>query len=133
MKRWALLALLLAACGGDADNRREIEKDARHHEYAPVGAIDEAVRVEATTAAATIYQRIQLTAVREGNAGAFYSSLNGGVNAGKLAKLGISESELKGRYYVASDYTLSISGNKLVITASKPGTRGYKSEEFILR
>jgi hypothetical protein len=125
--------LLVAACGSEADNRREIEKDARQHDYAPVSAIDDAVRVEATTAAATIYQRIQLTAVRESNTGAFYSSMNGGVNASKLAKIGITESELKGRYYVATDYTISISGNKLVITASKPGTRGYNSEEFILR
>jgi hypothetical protein len=133
MKRWALLALLIAACGGDADNRREIEKDARHHDYAPVGAIDDAVRVEATTAAATLRSRIQLAGAKQGNAGAFYASLNGAVNANTLSKIGISESELKGRYYVASDYTISISGNKLVITASKPGTRGYKSEEFILR
>lgn len=134
--RFAVLAiaLLIAACGDEpVDDRREVEKPARQHDFAPMYAIDEALRTEAMAMFATLNRQIMLAATRQGDRAAFYRSLEGPLTAAKLETIGMTESNLKGTHYVASDYAISIAGNEMTITAAKPGTRGHTSGAYPLR
>jgi hypothetical protein len=128
--------LMLASCGGGdntVDNRREVEKEQRNHAFAPTSAMDQALQTEGTVGAATIHGRLRALMVRGADAASLARDFSGTLDATKLAKLGTSESELNGKFYLASDYSLAFSGDSVTITASKPGTRGYVSEAFSLR
>jgi hypothetical protein len=128
------LILLLAACGeAPPDETREVDKKARRHDYVPVQAIDQALQVEATTMFATLNRQITLAAARAGDNAALYRALEGRLDAAKLEKISMTEAQLKGTHYKASDYTISIIGNQMTITASKPGTRGHTSGAYTLR
>jgi hypothetical protein len=130
-----LIALLFGLIGCDSsepDNRREIDKPARHHEYVPIRNVDEALQTEAVVAFAAIYRQIKLATVRTADTAALYQSLNGQLNAAKLGKIGMSERDLAGTHYTATDYNISIEGKAMTITAAKPGTRGYTSEQYLL-
>lgn len=128
------LALMLTACGSETEPepQREVEKRERHHDLAPMYAIDEALRTEAMAMFATLNRQITLAAAR-GDSAALYRALEGRLDATKLEMISMNEAQLKGTHYQASDYTINIAGNQMTITASKPGTRGHTSAAYTLR
>lgn len=129
MKRLLILltcALCVAACGDDApDNRpRIVEQDRLDNPIVPIKHVDSAVQTEAMMAMSMIAQRVNLAAATSGDKSALYRSLSGKLDSGKLAKIGLSESDLKGTYYKASDYSIVIVGNQMTISAAQIGSRG---------
>lgn len=129
MKRLLILltcALCVAACGDDApDNRpRIVEQDRLDNPIVPIQHVDSAVQTEAMMAMSMIAQRVNLAAATSGDKSALYRSLSGKLDSGKLAKIGLSESDLKGTYYKASDYSIVIVGNQMTISAAQIGSRG---------
>lgn len=141
MKNCALLVVLcllaLPACEPTTlqDNTREIHKTERQDgTMAPMRALDEAVQTEGMTHENAIFKQLQMLLIKNGgDINKLSSEMSGPLNATKLQKLGITEAELKGQYYKASDYVLSFNGKQVTITASYPGTRGYTSNPFTLR
>ncbi len=133
----ALGCALLAGCQPDDPdaNKREIHKCAASDGILPLRSIDEAIQTEGVQAARAIFGQCQnkLIAVYSGDADKLARDVGGQMDANKLRILGITEPELKGQHFLATDYVLTFSGKTLKITASKPGTRGYVSEEFQLR
>lgn len=127
------LGAALAACGDNAapDNTREIHKDIRPDSGIPFQALDQALQQEGVIAARAIVGRLKYWLLTHDKA-KLASEFGGAMTPAKLAKLGITEAELKGTYYIATDYTLSFSGSTVTISASKAGTRGYVSEAFML-
>ncbi|MBK8208355.1 MAG: hypothetical protein IPK87_16390 [Planctomycetes bacterium] len=139
MKPWLTLMLVLVTlpmatgCGDNtADNTRTVEQHQSTDPY--LRNVDEARRTEATTASHAIWQRVRISAIsvqaKGGDMKSFYSSLNGQLNATKLAKIGITEAELRGTHYVATDYKISCYGKKMTVEAVKPNTKGYVSQEY---
>jgi hypothetical protein len=128
MKRVLLcLPLLLAACSQEenAGNQpRIVDQDALQSPYVPIEATDQAVQTEAIRVMGLIARQVHLKASTSSDKAALYRSISGTPDAGKLAKLGMTEAELKTSYYVASDYAIAIVGNEMTISAAKPGTRG---------
>lgn len=126
-----VLPLLLCACGAgsnSADNTRAVEREGAHDPY--MRNVDESRRTEAQAAAGVIHRQVRYAAVKAGNPKGLYDSLQGHLDAGKLAKIGMSESDLQGSNYVASDYKLSFYGKKMTIEAVKPGQAGYTAGEY---
>lgn len=126
-----LLPLMVAACGGGAanqDNRRAVERCGAHDPY--MRNVDESRRTEAQAAAGVIHRQVRYAAVKAGNPRGLYDSLQGHLDAGKLAKIGMTEGDLKGSNYEAGDYKLSFYGKKLTIEAVKPGQAGYTAGEY---
>ncbi|MCC7508270.1 MAG: hypothetical protein IT464_02710 [Planctomycetes bacterium] len=124
---------MVAACGDNtADNTRTVEQHQSTDPY--LRNVDEARRTEATTASHAIWQRVRISAIsvqaKGGDMKSFYASLNGQLNAAKLAKIGITEAELRGTHYVATDYKISCYGKKMTVEAVKPNTKGYVSQEY---
>lgn len=139
MKPWLTLSFVLlmplvaTGCGDNtADNTRTVEQHQSTDPY--LRNVDEARRTEATTASHAIWQRVRISAIsvqaKGGDLKSFYSSLNGQLNATKLAKIGITEAELRGTHYVATDYKISCYGKKMTVEAVKPNTKGYVSQEY---
>ena len=130
MKRLLIVltcALCLAACGDDSaagNGKRIVEQDRLDNPIVPLEHVDSAVQTEAMVAMSKISQRVNLTAATSGDKAALYRSLSGKLDATKLAKIGLSESDLKGTYYKASDYSIVIVGNQMTISAAQIGTRG---------
>lgn len=120
------LALVLAACGNESEsaNTRFVDQKTFDTPIPALRAPDQAVQTEAMGHMNTIYRQVAAKAIAAPDKQAFYQSLNGTLDAGKLAKLGLTEASLTGSYYRPSDYTLSISGNTLTISAAQTGTRG---------
>ena len=121
------LALTFAACGEDTpvDNRpRFVEQDRLDNPIVPLEHVDASVQTEAISAMRTIADRIKIKALTATDKAAFYRSMSGTLNSTKLAQIGITEAQLQGSFYKASDYSLSIVGNQLTITAAQIGTRG---------
>lgn len=135
----ALAATIMLATGCEPttleDNTREIHKGERQDgTIAPMRALDEAVQTEGLTHENAIFKQLQMVLIKNGgDINKLSSEMSGPLNATKLQKLGISEGELKGQYYKASDYVLKFNGKTVTITASYPGTRGYTSNPFTLR
>lgn len=128
-----LLAALITGCGGDDshDNQREVDKDARTHDFAPIEATDKALRTEADVAMRTIFAAVkQKAVVSGGDPSGFYSTVSGRLNDAKLQKLGLSRGNLTGTWYKPEDYALSFSGKQLTITAGRPGSRGHKTATY---
>ncbi len=125
---------MLAGCGDNkpADNTRTVEQHQGTDPY--LRNVDEARRTEATTASHAIWQRVRISAIsvqaKGGDMKSFYASLNGQLNAAKLAKIGVTEAELRGTHYVATDYKISCYGKKMTVEAVKPNTKGYVSQEY---
>jgi hypothetical protein len=130
--RWTALlicVLALAACGEDTanDNRgRIVTQDRLDNPLVPVEHVDSAVQTEAQQVMSMIAGQVKLKAslVQGAERTAFYRAISGRLNASSLAKLGLTEAELKTSFYQASDYSLVIVGKQLTISAGEPGTRG---------
>lgn len=139
MKTNLMLAALVLAAGCEPttlqDNRREIHKEERKDGLVPMRALDEALQTEGQRAERAIFGQLQMlyTKSYSNDINRFSREMSGPLNASKLQKLGITEDQLKGQYYKASDYNLSFKGKEVTITASYPNTRGYTSNPFTLR
>ncbi|MBZ0137679.1 MAG: hypothetical protein K8I27_15040 [Planctomycetes bacterium] len=123
------LALLIIASCEDSTNQQPVrfvdQTRICSPDAIPLGAPDKAVQTEAMTHMNLLYRQITLKAQMAPDKQAFYRSLAGTLDATKLGKLGLTENEFKGTYYTkASDYSLSIVGNQLTITAAQIGSRG---------
>jgi hypothetical protein len=121
-----VITCLVAACGDDsgAENRRLVEQDRLDNPLVPLEHVDSAVQTEAVAAMSTINRQVNLKAASGGNKQAFYNSIQGRLNSASLKALGLTETSLTGSFYVATDYSISISGNQMTITAAEKGTRG---------
>lgn len=138
MKPALCLLMLLAGCGGAneaPDNTRVVDRPALHSDIAPVYAVDEAVRSEAMVAARTLMGQMQAALIRTygGDTAKLAADVQGQLTPAKLQKLGISEGELAGKHYRASDYQISFAGKQVTIEAGAAGTRGHIRETFNLR
>lgn len=130
----AVLVLVLAACGnGESDNTREVDRRERGSGAVPTQAIDAAVRTEAMTHMSTLNRQIRAKAAAETNRDEFYKAISGRLDAPTLERIGMTESQLTGRYYRPGDYTIRIEGRTMTIEAAREGTRGrVEPQEFRL-
>jgi hypothetical protein len=119
--------LTLAACGEDdpaANQGRIVTQDRLDNPLVDTGSVDLAVQTEAMGHMRTIADRIKLKAATSGDPAALFRSLAGQLNSTTLGKIGLSESDLTGSFYKASDYTIVIVDKTLTITAAQIGSRG---------
>jgi hypothetical protein len=121
-----LCVLVLAACGDDTakNDVRFVEQDRLDNPIVPLQHVDKAVQTEAMTRMSLIHQQVKLTVASGADPASLYSSIVGTLNATKLAKIGLTESDLKGNYYKASDFSIVIVGKTMTISAAESGTRG---------
>lgn len=129
-------ALMIAACEDrtGSTNKRFVDQQRVDTAIPAIRNVDEAVHTEAMTHMNTIYRQMTAKAIAAPDKQAFYNSMNGKLDATKLSKLGMTEAELTGKFYLPSDYTLSVSGSKLTISAAQKGTRGrVEPQTFQLR
>lgn len=123
-----VVALAVAGCGDDdaAGNQTRFvdQRQAPDNPIIPIRSADEAVQTEAIGHMNLIYQRVKFSAATSGDAAGLYRSISGKLDGAKLAKIGLSEADLQGSYYKASDYTVAIVGKEMTISAAQIGTRG---------
>jgi hypothetical protein len=117
---------MLAACGDDTakNDVRFVDQDRIDNPIVPLQHVDKAVQTEAMAGMSRIYQQVKLTVASGADPATLYKSIVGTMNATKLAKIGLTESDLKSNYYVASDYSIVIVGKTMTISAADSGTRG---------
>lgn len=126
----AVLVCMVSLAGCDdgsasANNPRLVDQDRLDNPIVPIEHVDKAVQTEAIQRMRIIADRVKLTAATDpDNKQALYRSLSGSLDSTKLAKIGLTESDLKGQYYKASDYSVVIVGNELTIHAAQIGSRG---------
>lgn len=122
------LFLLFAGCGDDdaagQNSTRFVDQDRLDNPIVDTKAVDEAVHTEAMTHMNLISRQVNLTVAKGADKASLYRAISGTLNASKLAKIGLTESQVKGNYYKASDYSVVIVGNQMTISASQLGTRG---------
>ena len=127
------MAVAIAGCEDDNANQgheqRLVDQTQVKSRLVPFEDVDTAVHSEAMTAMATIAQRVNFMAAQTSDKQALYRSLAGPLNASKCEKLGISESDLQGSFYKASDYTIVIVGNEMTISAAEIGSRGRVEQQ----
>lgn len=139
--RYALAALcllaLLPACEGEntAPPGRLIDRPEAAPSPLPMGGVDGAVRTEAVANYGRLHGQLKVALARNGgDINKLAADVGGALNATKLGKLGMSGTDLDGKYYRAGDYTLTFSGNSVTIKAGGPGTRGdVPAETFKLQ
>jgi hypothetical protein len=121
-----LCVFALAACGDDTPKNdvRFVDQDRLDNPIVPLQHVDEAVQTEAMTRMNLIHQQVKLTVASGADPATLYSSIIGSMNATKLAKIGLTESDLKGNYYKAGDFSIVIVGKTMTISAAESGTRG---------
>jgi hypothetical protein len=122
-----VVALAIASCGDDTTGNQTRFVDQQKvpcNPIVPIRHADEAVQTEAMMAMSKISRQVNFAAATAADKAALYRSLSGSLDAAKLAKIGLSESDLKGSYYKASDYSIVIVGNQMTISAAQIGTRG---------
>ena len=130
------VALVLAACGEDDAAKNEtrfVDQDRIHSPFVDTESVDMAVHTEALTHMGLIHRQVKFKASTSGDPAALYRSIVGRVNGTTLGKIGLSESDLQGSFYRASDYTIAISGKTMTISAAQLESRGrVDPQEFKL-
>jgi hypothetical protein len=134
MKKLMLLmciaACIVATAGCEDDNtgggngKRYVEQDRLDNPLVDTGSVDKAVHTEAMGHMRLIARQVKFTVAKGANPKTLYPSISGTLNASKLAKIGMTPSQLTGSFYKPSDYSIVIIGKQMTISAAQIKSRG---------